>query len=412
MDTGLRFDIIVVGASGAGLYAAELLARAGKRVGVFERRPTLNHSRRTLIVTEELERVSGPIPGGIELAHTSTMQLCCGGNTVEVRLGRPDPVVERTAFVRWMYDRAATAGAEVFFGCEFRDLREARAGATAVFERGTLNRSCLAREAVIGADGVASDVGRKAGIAPPKTVPIVQAEIRLPSGWDPSLTRVWFEPHHTRFFYWLIPELDGRAVVGLIGDQEEAISLLLRDFLARNGWKADAYQAARVSMHRPGLRPWGSIGRLPVYLVGDAAGQVKVTTVGGTVTGLLGAEAASRALLTGTRYAQELRLLKRELNVHWAVRWMLDRLDFEGYQNLLSVTRSSLSRFLSRNNRDRMAPVLWRMPFLEPRLALLAFQALRGKPRNENTAPVRSASRGVKKSTSTLDWDNDVYRTP
>ncbi len=390
----MKSDIVVVGASGAGLYAAELLARAGKRVAVFERRPGLNHSRRTLIVTTELRRVSGPIPETIELSHTSRMQLHCGSATAEVSLSEPDPIVERTAFIRWMYERAVSAGAEVFFGHQFRDIQDTGGGLRAEFGTGSANRCCIAKDAVIGADGIASHIGLKAGIERPQTVPIMQAEIALPDGWDPSLTRVWFEPCDTRFFYWLIPEAEGQAVVGLIGDHHDETKSLLRDFLAREGWKAEAYQTALVSMHRPGLRPWGAIGKTPVYLIGDAAGQVKVTTVGGTVTGLLGAEAASRAILRETRYRDELRVLKRELDLHWALRWMLDRLDQRGYERLVSSIQSSLARFLSRNSRDRMAPVFWRLPLTEPRLALLALEVLKGKSRKgpEPDAKKRSES--------------------
>ena len=39
------------------------------------------------------------------------------------------------------------------------------------------------------------------------------------------------------------------------------------------------------------------VGAGNVYLVGDAAGQVKVSTVGGTVTGLRGAQAVALAIL-------------------------------------------------------------------------------------------------------------------
>ena len=65
-------------------------------------------------------------------------------------------------------------------------------------------------------------------------------------------------------------------------------------------------------------------------MVGDAAGQVKVTTVGGTVTGIEGANAAARAILKRTSYRHELSSLKRELDLHWFIRVMLDRLDNRG----------------------------------------------------------------------------------
>ena len=60
------------------------------------------------------------------------------------------------------------------------------------------------------------------------------------------------------------------------------------------------------------------VGNGSVYVVGDAAGQVKVTTVGGIVTGFRGALGVAEAILYGGASA-ELRSLRRELNLASAV---------------------------------------------------------------------------------------------
>lgn len=118
-------------------------------------------------------------------------------------------------------------------------------------------------------------------------------------------------------------------------------------------------------------------------MVRDAAGQVKVTTVGGTVTGIQGAEAAANSILNGTSYKAELRPVKRELDLHWFIRILLERLDNSGYDVLVGVVSSRLGDFLARHNRDSMTPVFWRLPFVEPRLLQVAFKCLRGKSRQD-----------------------------
>ena len=213
-----------------------------------------------------------------------------------------------------------------------------------------------------------------AGICCPPTAPIVQAEIELPADWDPALTQVWFDPRETRYFYWLIPESRERGVVGLVGDRPETTRRLLDSFLARHGFRPLAYQAAQVAMHHPRLRPWGRLGSTPVLLIGDAAGQVKVTTVGGTVTGLWGAQAAARAVLRGTSYRRELLPLTRELNLHWLIRQLLERLDGAGYNSLLNAVSPKTQSLLARYSRDQMAQVFWQLPFLEPRLLVLGLR--------------------------------------
>lgn len=235
-----------------------------------------------------------------------------------------------------------------------------------------------ATEAVIGADGVLSEVAAAGGMTPAPRVAILQAEVRLPENWDPTLTQVWFDTDDTRFFYWLIPESKEKGVIGLIGDRRAPLGAMLKRFLLRLKLKPEAYQAAQVAMHHPKLRPWTRIGRTPVYLVGDAAGQVKVTTVGGTVTGLAGARAAARAILKGTAYGKELRALKRELDVHWVIRAMLDRLDNRGYDHLVGAISEKVQGFLGKPNRDSMAGVFWKLPLIEPRLLRVGLRCLKG----------------------------------
>jgi flavin-dependent dehydrogenase len=229
--------------------------------------------------------------------------------------------------------------------------------------------------AVVGADGVFSDVAVAAGLRRPPVVPILQAEVALPPGWDPLVARVWFDVADSRFFYWLVPESDARGVVGLVGDDQAETRALLLRFLARHSFEPLAFQGAQVAMHHPRLRPWGQVGSTPVLLVGDAAGQVKVTTVGGTVTGLWGAAAAARALLGNAR-REDLRSLKRELDMHWFIRLLLERLDNDGYDRLVRDLNQPVRAFLGHYNRDAMAGAIWRVPLLQPGLLALGLGLL------------------------------------
>jgi flavin-dependent dehydrogenase len=375
----VELDVAVVGGSSAGFYVAELLAAAGKRVGVFDRQRGLCHSRRTLIVTSELERVTGPIPGSIRLTETGVIRLVCGDEAVAISLRRPDPIVERSEFVRWMQTRAVAAGAEVFWGADLSAVGLKGQSACLEFSGPGGRRQVSVRDAVIGADGSASTVATKTGIAKPVRVPILQAEVRIPDYWDPDLTQVWFDRAHTRFFYWLIPEATGRAVVGVIGEQATELRTRLGRFLVKQNLVPLAYQGARVALHHPRLRPWQRVGNTTVCLVGDAAGHVKVTTVGGTVTGLLGAEAAARSILNGHSYRRHLSFLRRELDLHWMIRKFLDRLDNQGYALLLSSLSHPVRTFLGQHNRDSMASVFWKIPLLQPKLFLVALRAFSGK---------------------------------
>lgn len=98
--------------------------------------------------------------------------------------------------------------------------------------------------------------------------------------------------------------------------------------------------------------------------MGDAAGQVKVTPVGGTVTGLWAAKAAARALLDGSVRTSELRAVKREPDLHWPIRLVLERLDNRGYDTVVRYINQTVKGFLGQYNRDEVAGAIWKLPLL------------------------------------------------
>ena len=302
-------------------------------------------------------------------------------------------VVERSEITRWLLARAEAEGVQVFLGSRFTGLEVSDVQVEVLFRSGSDKKRVTATEAIIGADGINSNVGRAAAICQPPSVPIVQAEVTLPSGWDPDVTQVWFDADDTNFFLLAHSRIQCQRScrTGRQRDGTQTQRLLAR-FLGHHRLKAEAYQGAKVALHHPRLRPWGRIGELPILMVGDAAGQVKVTTVGGTVTGIEGANAAARAILKRTSYRHELSSLKRELDLHWFIRVRLDRLDNRGYCVLVDSLSSWLRDFLGRHNRDSMAPVSWRLPFVQPRLCQVAVRCLWGRSRASlrNSGPVKS----------------------
>lgn len=374
------FDIVIIGASSSGLYAAELLAQAGKRVGVFDRHKNINPARRTYIITPQIKVFLDDIPGDAELFQTRIMSVETPNASVDIALREPDLIIERNLLSQALLSRAVEAGAVLYAGFRFLRFEQAGNQTKLVFNSAGLEVIATA-SVVIGADGLESQTAKAAGISLPPSVSIVQAEVELPQGWDPALTKVWFNVDDTGFFYWLIPESEYKGVLGLAGENTRQNRDLLDRFLDRLGFQALRYQASQVAMHHPGLRPWGNAGALPIYLVGDAAGQVKVTTVGGTVTGFWGARAAAQAILKNTSYSHELRALKRELDLHWYIRYLLERLDTPGYSRLIECITPPVQRFLSHYNRDQMAGAFWQLPFREPRLLVLGLQLLLRLPR-------------------------------
>jgi flavin-dependent dehydrogenase len=369
--------VVVVGASAAGLFAAHQLAQAHVPVRVYERSDQLTSLARTLIVTPEIERVLGFSAEPAALNRVHTLELCAAGRAVPIALKEPDLIVERAELLRMLARRAVRAGAEIVYGHDFRGFHtDGEQTVVAFRERATGETHGVAARAVVAADGVRSHVARRLGVPSTPSVTVLQARVSTVGTTDPGIGKVWFVPQDTTYFYWLCPESAGTASVGLVDVSPQAARAKLDRFLAEHGWEPQGYQAALVPLYRPGWTHTRRIGRMDVLFVGDAASQVKVTTIGGTVSGLLGAQAAARAIVRGTSYAAELRALDRELRLHWAIRGLMNRFREHEYDVLLQLLGGRVGQLLEIHNRDRLARVFWSILAVQPRLPLLAARVL------------------------------------
>jgi len=385
-------DVVIVGASSSGLYTAQLLAEEGVEVALFERQEAIDPARRTYIITPGLERVMDEVPSGLVLHQISDLAVETRGQEVRIPLKEQDLILERNMMRKTLADRARKAVAEFRTGMAFKGFQAEKDGTRAIFE-GEGGETSVRAGTVIGADGAFSAVALAADIPRPATVPLMQAEIYLPAGWPRGLTKVWFDVVDTRYFFWLIPESEDRAVVGLIGGPGRDIKAVLERFMEQHSFRALDMQSGQAAMHHPRLRPWGEVGEADVLLVGDAAGQVKVTTVGGTVTGLWGAQAAREAVVEGKAYADTLRPLKRELDLHWWMRHLLERMGNEGYDRLVRNINPPMVDFLGTHDRDGMKGQFWKLPFLQPAFIPMGLKLLFGSQNHPPLPYSRDADR-------------------
>ena len=366
----------IVGGSAAGFFTAYLLARAGRKVQVLERAEQLDPTPRTLIVTSRMRDLLGPLGESSVVNEIRQFELFTDGRSATVPLKRPDLIIERASLIRSLAVQAERVGAKTLLGRRFLKLEGNHRGISLQLERGQDgSREELHAESVVGADGAASKVAEAAGWPKHQTVPLVQAIVRLPDEFPTDTVRVWFIPEDTPYFYWLIPGSPTQGALGLIGEDGQETRRALESFLAKHRFTPLAYQGARIPVYRGWVPVDRQIGAGRVYLVGDAAGQVKVTTVGGIVTGLRGALGVAEAILNGG-HSRELRALRRELDVHLLVRRTLHRFQQADYSRLVDLLNVSARKSLGQYTRDEAIRVLWNLCLSQPRLLLLGIRGL------------------------------------
>ena len=366
-------EVIVVGGSAAGFSTATHLANGGKAVRVLESRPDLDPVSRTLIVTDHFRgQVNGAGSASI-VNEIRRLELFTDGRSATISLKRPDLIIERSRLIRALRAEAEAAGARIEYNTRFLGLAPNGSGLRVEADRAGRRVELHARS-LVGADGAVSRVARAAGWPPVETVPLVQALVRLPKDCAADTTRIWFIPDDTPYFYWLIPESPERAALGVIGEQGRDTKRAFDRFLEKKGFEPLEWQGARIPVYRQWVPIRRSVGNGEVYLVGDAAAQVKVTTVGGIVTGLRGARGVADAILGNSR--SELRALRRELATHWLIRRALHYFRQEEYRQLVDILNVSTRESLAEINRDEATRLLWNVVRRQPRLVLLGLRGL------------------------------------
>jgi len=371
----LSSEIGIVGGSVAGLFTAHLLGRAGKRVRVFEGAEAFDPKPRTLIVTHRLRELLGKAGSGSLVNEIRRFELFTDGRVARIGLRNPDLVIERSKLIRDLAALAQGSGVRISFDRRFVSMEQKSAALKLQLQSG---QSGSAEETevntLVAADGATSRVAKAAGWPAQATVPLLQAIVRLPEGMSSDTTRVWFIPDDTPYFYWLIPDSPTRGVLGLIGEEGPETRRVLERFLEKHHLEPLEYQAARI----PVYSKWVPVSRRltggDVYLVGDAAGHVKVTTVGGIVTGLRGALGVSEAILNG-RPGRKLRELRRELDIHLLIRKVIHNFNQTRYSRLVDLLNARARQDLEQHTRDEPAGVLWRLCLHQPRLLLFGLRA-------------------------------------
>ena len=370
----MRKNISIIGGSAAGFFTSYLLANQGLNVRLFEEAEQINPASRTLIVTKYIRNFLGPLGNGAIIHKIHRFELFTDGKQATISLEHPDLIIERSKLIHELAAKAQDAGVEILTGGRFLNLtyNEERLS-YAVSRNGHIFKESA--DILVGADGAYSKVAESAGWPKQATVPLNQAIVELPKDMPSDTTRVWFIPEETPYFYWLIPHSATHGVLGMIGEEGCDTQRALEDFLKKKGLTTTEFQNAQTPLYNRWVPNHKKFGESHVYLVGDAAGHIKVTTVGGVVTGFRGAVGVADAILNGG-VSSELKALRWELNRHHFLRRVLNRFTQMDYNKLLDLLEPSARQTLGFFTRDETNKLLLNLLRKQPRFLLLGLRAL------------------------------------
>ena len=122
---------------------------------------------------------------------------------------------------------------------------------------------------------------------------------------------------------WIVPENNELVRIGLLADKSsnQLFKQMLQDWNIKQEDILD-YQGGVVPIYDPKL----PTQKDNIYLIGDAALQVKATAYGGIIQSLEAAKATSQSILYGEDYLKLCKKsLRKELWLHLQIRKVLDK---------------------------------------------------------------------------------------
>ena len=276
-------DLVIVGASFAGLACARSAALRGLQVSVLERRAVIGVQTHTtgIVVKEAAEdweippRLTRKIHG-VRLYSPSLRAIDLDSP------GYYFLATDTPALIRWLAREAQHAGVRIRGDASYRHAARIAKG----FEIEGLD---VRARYLVGADGPNSTVAADFGLGKNGAF-LAGAEVEMEDvrGVDADRLHCFLDSTLAPgYIGWLVPGVGGLCQVGLACRRPARPSI--RELLAKLGRVFD-FSSARIRARRGGLIPIG--GRVTpshapgVLLVGDAAGLVSPLTGGGIHTAL------------------------------------------------------------------------------------------------------------------------------
>lgn len=357
--------IAIVGGGPAGSYLAYLLAKQGKEVTILEEHNAIGSPVQcTGIVTGSIEKFL-KLKQDVIAKRLERVIVVSKNNRIEVKVD--EIVMWRNKFDQFVAEMAQQAGAEIWLSHQFIGLN----GENSIKVKDKENNKAkeLKADIIVGADGPYSSVAKSAGLnTHPRFYIGMQAKVRL--SIDTNAFETHFGNDFPNFFGWVVPESDDIVRLG-IGCFENAQHFFYKFLKSRTG-KTDVlcWESGLIPLYNPKK----IIQKDNVYLIGDAATQVKATTGGGIIPSLKAAKTLFDCIINNKDYNKEFRKQSgRELLLHLKVRNLLNKFSDNDYDKLLSLmNQDKVRKILKKYDRDTPIPLLANLLLKEPRFLLFS----------------------------------------
>jgi len=351
-------EIIIIGAGPIGCYAGYLLAKEGYEVDIYE-----NHShigspiQCTGLLTSDFDQFNLPMDSF--LVNTfSKVEVYSKNETLEVK--QKEYLVCRKKFDNFFGDLAKGVGVRFYLNHSF--LRKEK-NYLVIKDNINNQEKKVFSDLVIAADGPLSPTAKAYGFYHPKRENYFGIQATVKGKFDPNIFSTYFgEEVCPELFAWVVPESETIARVGLA--MRKNSRAYFDKFMKEYNFKAIEIQAGTIPVYHPKQK----LSKGNCHLLGDAAGFVKATTLGGLVPALRQAEILVECIKNNKNFEKEVRPIVKKLKLHLWIRKILDDFSDKDWDRLVRyINQDKIQKFFEKYTRDNPIPLVFNALIREPR---------------------------------------------
>tara|TARA_Y100000310_G_C20546722_1_gene745950 strand:- start:6 stop:1100 length:1095 start_codon:yes stop_codon:yes gene_type:complete len=357
--------VVVIGAGPVGCYAGYLLAKTGHEVTIYDRKPVIGSPIQcTGILTSEFDHF------GIDLENSlvnTIDRIDVISSSKKVSISQKDYIVCRKKFDQLLAKKAEKAGAKLVLGHVFVGKGSVE-GSIIVRKVKTGEEFELTPDLIIGADGPLSKVAKEYGFFHDSRKNFHGIQATVEGNFEKNAYQAYFGNEVCPgLFAWVVPESSTTARVGLATKKNS--KYYFDKFMQENNFEVKEMQAGTIPVFSPKQR----LVEDNCYLVGDACGYVKATTLGGIIPGMKQVKILVDCLNNGKDYVKEIKPLRRQMKMHLLAHKVMQKLSDKDWARLVGyAAKPRVQRVLEKYTRDNPVPLMTNVLLREPRLLLLA----------------------------------------